>query len=82
MIVGDAIVGETIDGELIVSGAIVVVAIIREAIVRGDGAVFAQQGFDRKRIPGACSRRDELGRQHDDLEEITGIRSGSKELRR
>jgi len=67
---------------LIVSGAIVGVAIVGETIVRGDGAVFAQRGFDRKRIPGACSGRDELGRQHDDLEEIAGICSGSMELRR
>jgi len=67
---------------LIISGAIVGVAIIGEAIIRGNGAVFAQRGFDRKRIPGACSGRDELGRQHDDLEEIAGVCSGSKELRR
>ncbi len=57
-------------------------AIVGEAIVRGDGAVFARRGFDRKRIPGACSGMDELGRQHDDLEAIAGIRSSSKELRR
>ncbi len=57
-------------------------AIVGEAIVRDDGAVFARQGFNRKRIPGACSGRDELGRQHDDLEAIAGICSGSKELRR
>jgi hypothetical protein len=67
---------------LIVSGAIVGVAIVGESIVKGDGAVFARRGFDRKRIPGACSSRDELGRQHDDLEAIAGVRSGSKELRR
>ena len=67
---------------MIVSGVIVGVAIVGEAIVRGDGAVFAQQGFDWKRIPGACSGRDELGRQHDDLEAIAGVRSGSKERRR
>jgi hypothetical protein len=28
------------------------------------------------------SGRDELGRQYNDLEEIAGVRSGSKELRR
>jgi hypothetical protein len=71
-----------IDGELIVSGAIIGVAIAGEAIVRGDGAVFSQRGLNQKKIPGACSGRDELGRQHDDLEEIAGICSGSKELRR
>jgi len=67
---------------LIVSGVILGVAIVGEAIFRGDGAVFARRGFDHKRIPGACSGKDELGRQHDDLEAIAGVRSGSKERRR
>ncbi len=57
-------------------------AIDGEAIMGGDGAVLAGQGGNRRRIVGACSNRDELGRQHDDLEEITGICSGSDELRR
>ena len=57
-------------------------AIVGESIVRGDGAVLARRGGNQRRIAGACSSRDELGRQHDDLEEIAGVRSGSKELRR
>jgi hypothetical protein len=82
LIVGETIIGGAIDGKLSVSGVIVGGAIVREAIVGGDGTVLARQGGNRKRVAGACSGRDELGRQHNYLEEITGIRSGSNELRR
>jgi hypothetical protein len=44
--------------------------------------VLARRGSNQKRIAGACSGRDELGGQHNDLEEIAGIRSGSNTLRR
>ncbi len=81
-IVAEATIGGAINGELIVTGAIVGGAIVGEAIVGGDGAVLAQQGGNQKRIAGACSGRDELGGQHDDLEEIAGVCSGSDELRR
>jgi hypothetical protein len=72
LIVGKAIIGGTIDG----------VAIVGEAIMGGDGVVLAGRGGNQRRIAGACSSRDELGGQHDDLEEITGVCSGSNELRR
>jgi hypothetical protein len=36
--------------------------------------------FNWKKIVGACSGRDELGGQHNDLEEIAGICSGSDKL--
>jgi hypothetical protein len=51
------------------------VAIVGKAIVggAGAGAVLAGQGGNRRRIVGACSGRVELGGQHDDLEEITGV---------
>jgi hypothetical protein len=65
-------VGGAIDGE----------AIVGEAVVGGNGAVLAGRGGNWKRIAGACSGRDELGGQQDDLEEIAGIRSGSNKLRR
>jgi len=77
------IIGGTIDGEsIMISRAIIGVAIVGEAIMGGDGAVLAERGGNRRRIAGACSSRDKLGWQHDDLEEITGICSGSDELRR
>jgi hypothetical protein len=53
-----------------------------ELIVRGDGAVLARRGGNQKRIMGACSGRDELGGQQDDLEKIAGVCSGSNKLRR
>ena len=75
------IIGGTIDGKSIISGAVVGVAIVGEAIVGGDGAVLAGRGGNQRRIAGACRGRNEMGRQHDDLEEITGVCSGSDELR-
>ncbi len=76
------IISGTINGKLIIIGAIVGVAIVGEAIMGGDGAVLAGRGGNRRRIAGACRFRDEMSRQHDDLEEITGVCSGSNELRR
>ncbi len=70
LIVGEVTVGGAIDGKSIVSGAIVGGAIISKAIIKGDGAVLAGRGGNWKRVAGACSSRDELGGQHNDLEEI------------